>query len=315
MRFVDLCCGVGGLSRSLHEIGGQCVLACDIDKYTKITYEANYGAANWHTDVTKLDEKIVPDHDVLFAGFPCQPFSNAGLKGGFDDTRGTIFFDVARIIKEKLPRYFLLENVKGLLSHEKGKTFATIITTLQNLGYDVQWQIVNAIAFVPQKRKRVFILGQLAPHIKLPTNITNYHSNTLNSIYHNDGNVVLSDGDRFYVPTVGIQDKFFFSPQARDYAISYTEKKRLTGGFGYQYVTGTDLANTVTARCANGCSNTINDDPLRPRKLTPRETFRLMGFPDSFILPYNVSNAQLYKQAGNSVVPACAEVFIKEMKL
>jgi DNA (cytosine-5)-methyltransferase 1 len=313
MRFVDLCCGVGGLSRPLHLTGATCVLACDIDKYTKITYEANYGITNWATDLTKLDEKIVPDHEVLFAGFPCQPFSNAGLKGGFEDTRGTIFFDVARIIKEKRPKYFLLENVRGLLSHEKGKTFATILAALRDLGYDVQWQIVNAVDFVPQKRKRVFILGQLNPHIKLPLYLTQVHSNTLNSIYHNNNNIVVSDGDRFYIPAVGIQEKFYFSPQARDYAITYTEKKRLTGGFGYQYVTGADLANTVTARCANGCSNTVNDDPLRPRKLTPRETFRLMGFPDTFILPKNVSNAQLYKQAGNSVVPACSEVFISQM--
>jgi DNA (cytosine-5)-methyltransferase 1 len=313
MRFVDLCCGVGGLSRPLHMSGGNCVLACDVDKYARVTYEANYGTIHWATDVTKLDEKLVPDHDVLFAGFPCQPFSNAGLKGGFEDTRGTIFFDVARVIKEKRPKYFLLENVRGLLSHEKGETFATIIATLQDLGYDVQWQIVNAVNFVPQKRKRVFILGQLSPNITLPVNIPNFHTNTLSSVYHDDNNIVDSDFGRFYTPSVGIQEKFFFSPQARDYAIAYTEKKRLTGGFGYQYVTGTDLANTVTARCANGCSNTVNDDPLRPRKLTPRETFRLMGFPDTFILPTNVSNAQLYKQAGNSVVPACSEVFISQM--
>jgi DNA (cytosine-5)-methyltransferase 1 len=320
VSFVDLCCGVGGLSRPLHTSGGHCVLACDIDKYTKITYEANYGLTNWSADITKITAENVPDHDVLFAGFPCQPFSNAGLKKGFADTRGTIFRDVTRIIQEKQPKYFLLENVKGLLSHDKGDTFATIIRELTDCGYQVEWQLVNAVNFVPQKRKRVFIFGQrsdLSKFVTFPVTFTDARNGkTLKDIYHTNINIVDSDEERFFTPTEGVLAKFYHSEHMRDWALAYTAHKQKTTGFGFQYVTGKDLASTLTARYhKDGSEVTINDDPLRPRKLTPRECFRLMGFDDTFILPKNVSNTQLYKQAGNSVVPACAEVFIREMKL
>jgi DNA (cytosine-5)-methyltransferase 1 len=319
VRFVDLCCGVGGLSRPLHKLGGQCVLACDIDKYTKITYEANHGTTKWFFDVTKLDEKTVPEHDVLFAGFPCQPFSNAGLKKGFSDTRGTIFRDVARIIKEKQPKYFLLENVKGLLTNDGGNTFVTIIRELTDCGYKVQHQLLNSVNFVPQKRKRVFIFGQrldLEQFVNLPVSTPDLRKGrTLGSIYHTKHNIVESDNERFYSFSTGILPKFYHSEHMRDWALAYTEHKRKTTGFGFQYVTSKDIASTLTARYhKDGSEVTINDNPLRPRKLTPRECFRLMGFDDSFILPNNVSNTQLYKQAGNSVVPACAEVFIREMR-
>ena len=161
IKFVELFAGVGGFRLGLEALGHKCVFASEIDKYACYTYEANFREKP-AGDITKIDAKDIPDHDILTGGFPCQAFSIAGNRKGFDDTRGTLFFDIARILKEKQPKYLLLENVPGLLSHDSGKTFATIISTLEGLGYGVDFRILNSKNFgVPQNRRRVFIVGKL----------------------------------------------------------------------------------------------------------------------------------------------------------
>lgn len=161
--FIDLFAGIGGFHEAAKELGGHCVFASEIDKYACITYEANHGTKP-HGDITKIDAQDIPDHDILFGGFPCQAFSVAGKRLGFEDTRGTLFFEIARILKEKQPKMFLLENVKGLKNHDNGKTLAVILDTLFSLGYIVNHHILNAKDYgVPQNRQRIFIVGTREP--------------------------------------------------------------------------------------------------------------------------------------------------------
>lgn len=161
--FIDLFAGIGGFHQAAKQLGGQCVFASEIDKHACKTYEANHGIKP-HGDITKINAHDIPDHDILFAGFPCQSFSVAGKRLGFEDTRGTLFFEIARILKVKQPNMFLLENVKGLKNHDNGKTLHTIITTLKELGYDVHYMVLNAKDYgVPQNRERIFFVGFLKP--------------------------------------------------------------------------------------------------------------------------------------------------------
>ena len=159
-KFIDLFAGIGGIRIPFEELGGECVFSSEWDKFSQITYEANFGETP-HGDITKIDAKDIPNHDLLVGGFPCQAFSQAGLKKGFEDTRGTLFFDIARILEHHNPKAFLLENVKGLRGHDKGKTFKTIISVLNRLGY----QTLEIIVFyardfgLPQNRERIFIVG------------------------------------------------------------------------------------------------------------------------------------------------------------
>jgi len=160
MRYFSTFSGIGGFELGIGDYG-ECIGYSEIDKYAIQTYEKHFNHKNYG-DITKINPKQLPDFDLLCGGFPCQSFSVAGLRGGFEDTRGTLFFEIARIIREKQPRFLLLENVKGLLSHDKGRTFATIISTLNELGYDCEWQVLNSKNFgVPQNRERVFIIGHI----------------------------------------------------------------------------------------------------------------------------------------------------------
>lgn len=161
LRFFDLFAGIGGFRLGMERVGHECVGSCEWDKYARETYNKNFGSYPKYDDAKDLQPDTLPQFDVLCAGFPCQAFSIAGKRMGFEDTRGTIFFEIARIAKEKRPRYLLLENVKGLLSHAKGRTFRTIISTLDEMGYDAEWQVLNSKYFVPQNRERVFIIGHL----------------------------------------------------------------------------------------------------------------------------------------------------------
>ncbi|SRR6266702_2381146 len=162
MKYISLFAGIGGFDLALNRLGHECVYANDFDKYCKITYDKNFKHKLDTRSITSISTDEIPDHDLLVGGFPCQSFSIAGKRGGFDDTRGTLFFDIARILKEKHTRYFILENVKGLLSHDNGRTFKTIISTLVELGYDLQWQVLNSKNFgVPQNRERIFIVGNI----------------------------------------------------------------------------------------------------------------------------------------------------------
>ncbi len=159
MTYASLFAGVGGFDLALNRLGHTCVYANEWDKYASLTYEKNFGHKPDTRDITTVDASDIPDHDILCAGFPCQAFSGAGYRKGFDDTRGTLFFEVARIIKEKRPRYFLLENVSGILTHDEGRTFKTVLSTLEKLGYECEWMVFDSWYFKTAPRKRVYIFG------------------------------------------------------------------------------------------------------------------------------------------------------------
>ena len=322
--FIDLFAGIGGIRHGFELQGGRCVFTSEWNTYAQKTYLANYPHQPGHQlagDITKLDAADVPDHDVLLAGFPCQPFSIAGVSKknalgrphGFEClTQGTLFYDVARIIAVKRPKAFLLENVKNLLSHDKGKTFATILQVLrEELGYEVHYKVIDGQRFVPQHRERILIVGFREPagfswdDLRLPE-----HGPKLASILHpQDGNEPVeppfTSGEMAKVDA-----KYTLTPKLWAYLQAYAEKHRAAGnGFGFGRVNGESVTRTLSARYyKDGSEILVSQGPRkRPRRLTPRECARLMGFPDSFKIP--VSDTQAYKQFGNSVVvPAVAEV-------
>lgn len=309
-KFIDLFAGIGGFRLALQNLGGKCVFTSEWDRYSKKTYRANFGEIPFG-DITKSETKsYIPDNfDVLCAGFPCQAFSIAGRRGGFEDTRGTLFFDVAEIIKKKQPKAIFLENVKGLRNHDKGKTLATILNVLrEDLDYYVpEPQIINAKEFgVPQNRERIFIVG-----FHKDTGITDFEypepSNT---------NVVLED----ILEEKEVSVKYYLSTTYIDTLRNHKARHESKGnGFGYEIIPNDGTANAVVCGGMGRERNLIYDDRLtnfKPitnisgqvnregiRKMTPREWARLQGFPDNFKIV--VSDAQAYKQFGNSVaVPA-----------
>ena len=325
-RFIDLFAGIGGMRKAFEKHGGRCVFTSEWDSYARKTYAANFHDGPEHVfagDITLVDESDVPDHEILLAGFPCQPFSIAGVSkknalgrphGFSDKTQGTLFFDVARIIAEKQPKAFLLENVKNLISHDKGRTLATILDVLKNeLGYKVSFKVINGKHFVPQHRERIIIVGfRDAPpfdwdDIKLPRI---EDGPKLKSILHQqDGSEPLGwsciEGKRGIVSS-----RYTLSDKLWDYLQNYAIKHREKGnGFGFGLVTGKDTARTLSARYYKDGSEILVSQGSRknPRRLTPRECARLMGFEDDFRIP--VSDTRAYKQFGNSVVvPVIAEV-------
>ena len=298
--------------------GGKCVFTSEWDNYSQQTYRANF-PCDVHPlagDITKVDVDEVPDHDVLLGGFPCQPFSLAGVSkknslgrahGFEDETQGTLFFDVARILAAKRPRAFLLENVKNLVSHDKKKTFRVIRRTLEDLGYVVDARILDSRRFVPQHRERILIVGfgdgspfdwDSAP---LPAQI---RAPRLGSILHReDGSEPDCDGGRFLDPSGRVHEKYVLSDKLWVYLQAYAEKHRARGnGFGCSLFGPGDVSRTLSARYyKDGSEILIDRGPGRnPRRLTPRECARLMGYPDTFQIP--VSDTRAYKQFGNSVV-------------
>ena len=325
-KFIDLFAGIGGMRMAFEQQGGRCVFTSEWDDYAKKTYLENFPPENGHLfvgDITTIDERDIPDHDVLLAGFPCQPFSIAGVSkknalgrphGFSDKTQGTLFFDVARIIAHKKPKAFLLENVKNLVSHDKGRTFATIVDVLRNeLGYHVFTKVINGRHFVPQHRERIMIVGfreetgfswdaaQLPPIDAGPK---------LKTILHAQDGTEVAD-DRYLVGKKGrIADKYTLTDNLWQYLQNYAAKHRAAGnGFGFGLVTAKDVARTLSARYYKDGSEILVSQGARknPRRLTPRECARLMGFPDSYTIP--VSDTRAYKQFGNSVVvPVIAEV-------
>jgi DNA (cytosine-5)-methyltransferase 1 len=333
-RFIDLFAGIGGLRIPFEKLGGRCVFTSEWDAYAQKTYAANFHDGPDHMfagDITQVDEKDVPDHDVLLAGFPCQPFSIAGVSkknalgrphGFADKTQGTLFFDVARIIAEKRPKAFLLENVKNLVSHDKGRTFSTIIDVLQNeLGYAVHTRVINGKHFVPQHRERIIIVGFREPvpfswdELDLPPLAD---GPKLASILHpQDGSE--ADGAPYIEGTKGkVRDRYTLSDKLWVYLQNYAMKHREKGnGFGFGLVTKKDTARTLSARYYKDGSEILVDQGARknPRRLTPRECARLMGYDDTFRIP--VSDTRAYKQFGNSVVvpviSAVAELIVPRL--
>ncbi len=325
--FIDLFAGIGGMRIAYEGIGGRCVFTSEWDSYAQKTYSANFPSGHpINGDITAIHESDIPDHDVLLAGFPCQPFSIAGVskknalgrKHGFlDETQGTLFFDVARIIAHKRPRAFLLENVKNLRSHDKGRTFEVIRKTLvEELGYHVHWKIVDGAHFVPQHRERIMIVGFREP-VAFDWSIMNLpekNAKKLQDILHRtDGKepeIKWDDGRYFDIEKKKVNPKFTLTDHLWAYLQKYAEKHRLKGnGFGFGLVTGKDVARTLSARYYKDGSEILiaQSRNRNPRRLTPRECARLMGFPDTFRIP--VSDTRGYKQFGNSVVvPVVQEV-------
>lgn len=310
ITIIDLFAGIGGIRLGFEQAfkdSIDCVMTSEIDKHAIETYKANFGDENIYGDIKEIKEEDVPDHDILLAGFPCQPFSQAGLKKGFNDTRGTLFFDIERILIEKQPQAFLLENVKQLKGHDKGHTLKVILEHLDKAGYKTFVKVLAARDFgVPQNRERIFIVGFLDHSI-------NFEFPEPTGIQTKVGDILEHDVDDSFT----ISDKLWAGHQRRK------EANRLKGkGFGYSlFDENSQYTNTISARYyKDGSEILIAQKGKNPRKLTPREAARLQGFPEDFIID-KVSNAQAYKQFGNSVcVPVIAAVasqmkkYIKESK-
>ena len=287
LRYIDLFCGIGGFryaSKGAFDklgINGKCVFSSDIDKYAQQAYEANFGEKPVG-DITKVDAESIPDFDLLFGGFPCQAFSICGLMKGFEDkTRGTLFFDIARIIKEKQPQAFVLENVKNLASHDGGKTLQTILETLRDeLGYHVDYHLLNALDFgLPQKRERIIIVGSKKP-FKMDWNFEIKNKKTLNDILEKK-----VDSKHYASPEIVAKRKAMHT--AQDFPSIWHEKK--SGNISsYPYSCALRAGASYNYLLVNG-----------ERRLTPREMLRLQGFPDDFKIV--VSDCQTRKQAGNAI--------------
>ncbi|MCD8886612.1 DNA (cytosine-5-)-methyltransferase [Staphylococcus epidermidis] len=289
-KLVDLFAGIGG-TRLGFQLNGRvnCIFSSEWDKFSAKTYRANFGDTP-HGDITKIDAKDIPDHDILVAGFPCQAFSLAGLKKGFDDTRGTLFFDIARVLNEKRPKAFLLENVKNLRSHDKGKTFSIIINTLNELNYEVHTAVLKSTDFgCPQNRERIYIVGFDKNIIK---NSADFRFPTPCKWDKTLSNILQKNVDEKYT----ISDKLWLGHQRRK-----KEHAKKGNGFGYSlFNEKSKYTNTLSARYYKDGSEILIEQPNQnPRKITPREAARLQGFPENFIIP--VSDTQAYKQFGNSV--------------
>lgn len=303
--FIDLFAGIGGIRLAFEQVGGKCVYSSEWDKYCQQTYYANFGEKP-DGDITKVDAKDIPEHDILVAGFPCQPFSIAGVskkvsmgrKTGFEDkTQGTLFFDVCRILKEKRPKAFMLENVKNLKSHDKGRTFKIIEESLAELKYKVFYDILDGQNYVPQHRERIIIVGF---DMKRYGDDVNFNFD----ITSTKPKQVMRD-----ILEKEVDEKYTLSDKLWTYLQNYSAKHKAVGnGFGYGIAPLDGISRTLSARYyKDGSEILIAQNRKNPRRLTPRECARLQGFPETFIIP--VSDTQAYKQFGNSVVvPLIADV-------
>lgn len=311
--FIDLFAGIGGIRTPFEKLGGRCLFSSEWDRWCQKTYFENFGEIPYG-DITKIPPEDIPNHDILTAGFPCQPFSIAGVSkkkslgrehGFLDKTQGTLFFNVAEIIRCKRPKMFLLENVKNLIGHDKGNTFKVIQGTLEELNYHISFKVIDARNYVPQHRERLFIVGMDKnefpdlPDFRFPNPPKN--KPLLEKILQKK-----------------VDKKYTLSDKLWNYLQAYAEKHRLKGnGFGFGLVGENDVARTLSARYYKDGSEILIKVPRsNPRRLTPRECARLQGFPDSFKIP--VSDTQAYKQFGNSVsvptVMAVAKQMIKIYK-
>lgn len=296
--FIDLFAGIGGMRIGFEGAGGRCVYSSEWNKYSQQTYFANFGEQP-EGDITQVNEADIPEHDILVAGFPCQPFSIAGVSKknsmgratGFEDkTQGTLFFDVCRILKKKRPKAFLLENVKNLCSHDKGRTFKVIVESLEELNYKVFYAVLDGQNFVPQHRERIFIIGfdmeRYDDNIDFEFNITPVEPRP-----------VMRD-----ILDKEVDNKYTLSDKLWIYLQNYAAKHKAAGnGFGYGIAALEGTSRTMSARYyKDGSEILIAQEGKNPRRLTPRECARLQGFPENFKIP--VSDTQAYRQFGNSVV-------------
>jgi DNA (cytosine-5)-methyltransferase 1 len=334
-RLIDLFAGIGGLRKGFDAIGGKCVFTCEWNKLAQQTYRANFHDSDDHVfsgDITTVDSEVVPDHDLLLAGFPCQPFSIAGVSKknalgrahGFKcEAQGTLFFDVARIIETRRPRAFLLENVKNLVNHDKGNTFKVIRRTLtEELGYQVHWKVIDAKSFVPQHRERIFIAGFREKNeftfdkLELPDPL---NGPRLESILHTEDGSEMPESHYTSGVKAKVCDRYTLTDHLWKYLQEYAEKHRQKGnGFGFGLCGKLDVARTLSARYyKDGSEILIRQGKKNPRRLTPRECARIMGFDQPGREPFKipVSDTQAYKQFGNAVVVPVVEAVARHMAI
>jgi DNA (cytosine-5)-methyltransferase 1 len=299
-KFIDLFAGIGGIRTGFESVfkeQSSFVFASEMDKYAQISYSNNYGHVP-HGDITKIDEKDIPSHDIILAGFPCQAFSIAGHRKGFEDTRGTLFFDVIRIAKYNKPEVIFLENVKGFKNHDKGNTFNVVKETLEEIGYRVFFKLLNARDFgVPQNRERIYIVA--------------FRNHSIDFVFPNSlqketklGDILEDKVDSKYT----ISDKLWAGHKRRK-----EEHKAKGNGFGYSlFNVESKYTSTISARYyKDGSEILIEQKNKNPRKLTPREASRLQGFPENYNIV--VSDTQAYKQFGNSVAVPVIEAIAREI--
>lgn len=315
--FIDLFAGIGGFRIAFQEQNGKCVFSSEWNKYAQKTYEANFGEVPFG-DITQISENQIPDHDILLGGFPCQPFSIAGVSkknalgrehGFLDKTQGTLFFDIARIIDAKRPKAFLLENVKNLKSHDKGNTYKVIVETLEKMDYHVFSRILDARHYVPQHRERIFIAGFSREHF----------ADDLDFVFPEppENQAVFKD-----ILERKPDPKYTLTNHLWSYLQEYAKKHKAKGnGFGFGLTDLNGIARTLSARYYKDGSEILipQGKGKNPRRLTPEECKRLMGFPEEYnIKDIGVSDTQLYKQFGNSVavpvVQAMAEAMMKTIR-
>lgn len=309
LRFIDLFAGIGGFRIAFEKQGGKCVFTSEWDKHSQKTYEDNFGEKP-HGDIRAIDAKKIPDHDILVGGFPCQPFSIAGVskkislgqKHGFADVaQGNLFFEITRILDEKKPRAFLLENVKNLQNHDKGHTFSIITEHLDKLGYAVFFKVIDAKHFVPQHRERIFLVGfrrDVYPGIDFQFPLSPKKQQRIANILEDN-----------------VDKKYTTSDHLWKFLQGYAEKHRKLGnGFGFGLINPErdNITRTLSARYfKDGSEILIKQKGKNPRRLTPRECARLMGFSDKFKI--TVSDTQAYRQFGNTVVVPVATRIAKKM--
>jgi len=329
-RFIDLFAGIGGLRRGFDE-WGECVFTSEWDRYSQKTYLANYDCEHEVAgDITQVPVESIPEHDLLLAGFPCQPFSIAGVSkknalnrphGFADETQGTLFFNVAKIIQHHRPRAFLLENVKNLVNHDRGRTFEVIHRTLtEELGYQVHWKVINSKSFVPQQRERIFIVGFREKNdftfadLVLPDPL---NGPKLRTILHPEDGTEEIDPPYTRGNIGSVSDKYTLTDHLWRYLQNYADKHKAAGnGFGFGLVGPGDVARTLSARYyKDGSEILVEQKGKNPRRLTPRECARLMGFDEpggrDFIIP--VSDTQAYRQFGNAVVVPVVKAVAEHM--
>ena len=308
-KFIDLFAGIGGMRIAHQNAGGKCVFSSEWDKFARITYEANFGEVPFG-DITKINEKFIPDHDVLVGGFPCQPFSIAGVskknslgrKHGFlDETQGTLFFDVARIIKEKRPKAFMLENVKNLRSHDKGRTLKVIKKTLEKLNYNLHIQVLDGQHYVPQHRERILIIGFDNERFDGKEDFCFPDMPTLKMVFED-------------ILEKKVEAKYTLSDKLWTYLQNYAKKHKAKGnGFGFGLTPMDGISRTISARYyKDGAEVLVSQPGKNPRRLTPKECAALQGYNNKkFKIP--VSDNQAYKQFGNSVVVPLMEAVAKQI--
>lgn len=311
-KVIDLFAGVGGIRLGFENAFKDkisFVFSSEIDTHAQKTYNANFGEVPYG-DITQIEAEDIPKHDIILAGFPCQAFSVAGLKKGFEDTRGTLFFDVARIAKHHKPKLIFLENVKGFKNHDKGNTFKIVKKTLEELGYEVFTDVLNAKYFgVPQNRERIYIVAFLKDEVNNKKISLDFEKIKQINKKSKVGDILDKDVEAKYT----ISDKLWSGHQRRK-----LEHKAKGNGFGYSiFNKESEYTSTISARYyKDGSEILIEQKNKNPRKLTPREAGRLQGFPNNFKIP--VSDVQAYKQFGNSVaVPVIEELaknILKELE-